>query len=94
MNYKKMKEVLAEKEEAVNQVMTFLANETTYDDFMEQLAMTQTHAMKIAGLLGVYKKESVNVDPFTSFFDDVQCLLIALKPLARIAEKEAASDGE
>ena len=93
MNYKKVKEHLAKKEEAVKNLMEQLGNETTYDEIMECLAIAQTEVMKMADELNIYKKGCVNLEQFVIFFDIVQCLMITIKPLARIAEQEA-EDGE
>jgi hypothetical protein len=93
MNYKKVKEHLAKKEEAVKNIMEFLANENSYDDIMECLAITQTTVMKMADELNIYKKGRTDLEQFVIFFDIVQCLMITIKPLARIAEQEA-EDGE
>ena len=93
MNYKKVKEHLAQKEEAVKNLMEFLTEENSYDEIMECLSITQTEVMKMADKLSLYKKESPNLEQFVIFFDIVQCLMFTLKPLARIAEQEA-EDGE
>ena len=93
MNYKDMKEHLAKKEEAVKSLMEFLTNENSYDDIIECLAITQTAAMKMADELNIYKKGRTDLEQFVFFFDIVLCLMITLKPLARIAEQEA-QDGE
>ena len=74
-------------------LMEQLSNETTYDDIKECLAITQTETMKMADELNIYKKGRINMEQFVIFFDIVQCLMITLKPLARIAEQEA-EDGE
>ena len=88
-----MKEHLAKKEEAVKSLMEFLTNENSYDDIIECLAITQTAAMKMADELNIYKKGRTDLEQFVFFFDIVLCLMITLKPLARIAEQEA-QDGE
>ena len=93
MNYKKVKEHLAKKEEAVKNLMEFLTVENSYDDIMECLAITQTEVMKMADKLSLYTKERTNLEEFVIFFDTVQCLMFTIKPLARIAEQEA-EDGE
>ena len=93
MNYKKVKEHLAQKEEAVKNLMEFLTNENSYDDIMECMSITQTEVMKMADKLSIYKKERTDMWQFVIFFDIVQCLMINIKPLARIAEQEA-EDGE
>ena len=93
MNYKKVKEHLAKKEEAVKNLMEFLADENSYDDIMECLAITQIEVMKMADKLSLYKKDCTNMEQFVIFFDIVQCLMFNIKPLARIAEQEA-EDGE
>lgn len=67
--------------------------ETTYDEIMECLSITQTEVMKMADKLSLYNKERTNLEQFVIFFDMVQCLMINLKPLARIAEQET-EDGE
>ena len=93
MNYKKVKEHLAKKEEAVKNLMEFLTVENSYDDIMECLAITQTAIMKMTDELSIYKKGRTDLEQFVIFFDIVQCMMITLKPLARIAEQEA-EDGE
>ena len=93
MNYKKVKEHLAQKEEAVKNLMEFFTVENSYDDIMECLAITQTEVMKMADKLSLYKKDRTNLEQFVIFFDIVQCLMFTVKPLARIAEQEAG-DGE
>ena len=93
MNYKKVKEHLAKKEEAVKNLMGFLTNENSYDDIMECLSITQTEVMKMADKLSLYKKGRTDLEQFVIFFDIVQCLMFTIKPLARIAEQEA-EDGE
>ena len=89
MNYKKVKEHLAQKEEAVKNLMEFLTNENSYDNIMECLAITQTAVMKMTDELSIYKKGRTDLEQFVIFFDMVQCMMITLKPLARIAEQEA-----
>ncbi len=74
-------------------LMEFLTNENSYDDIMECLAITQTTVMKMADELNIYKKGRTDLEQFVIFFDIVQCLMITIKPLARIAEQEA-EDGE
>ena len=74
-------------------IMEFLANENSYDDIMECLAIAQTEVMKMTDELSIYKKGRIDLEQFVIFFDVVQCLMITLKPLARIAEQEA-EDGE
>ena len=93
MNYKKVREHLAQKEEAVKNLMEFLTKEYSYDDIMENLAITQTTVMKMADELNIYKKGRTDLEQFVIFFDMVQCLMITIKSLARIAEQEA-EDGE
>ena len=73
-------------------LMEQLTNETTYDEIMECLAITQTHVIKMADELNIYKKGHTDLEQFVIFFDIVQCLMITLKPLARIAEQEAEDE--
>ena len=73
-------------------LMEQLSNETTYDDIMECLAITQTQVMKMADELNIYKKGRTDLEQFVIFFDIVQCLMTNLKPLARIAEQEAEDE--
>ena len=72
--------------------MEQLGNETTYDD-MECLAIAQTEVMKMADELTSTRRDASTLEQFVIFFDIVQCLMITIKPLARIAEQEA-EDGE
>lgn len=45
MNYKKVKEHLAKKEEAVKKVIDFLGVEYSYEEMMTEMAIAQTIIM-------------------------------------------------
>ena len=47
MNYKKVKEHLAKKEEAVKKVIDFLGVEYSYEEMMTEMAIAQTIIMQL-----------------------------------------------
>ena len=87
MNYKKVKEHLAKKEEAVKKVIDFLGVEYSYEEMMTEMAIAQTiilQLMDIANSAG--HKQSM--EEITIFFSTIQCLLINLQDLSDFAKLE------
>ena len=87
MNYKKVKEHLAKKEEAVKKVIDFLGVEYSYEEMMTEMAIAQTiimQLMDIANSAGL--KQSM--DEIAIFFSTIQCLLINLQDLSDFAKLE------
>ena len=87
MNYKKVKEHLAKKEEAVKKVIDFLGVEYSYEEMMTEMAIAQTiimQLMDIANSAG-YKH---SMDEIADFFTTIQCLLINLQDLSDFAKFE------
>ena len=88
MNYKKVKEHLAKKEEAVKKVIDFLGVEYSYEEMMTEMAIAQTiiimQLMDIANSAG--HKQSM--EEIAIFFSTIQCLLINLQDLSDFAKLE------
>ena len=80
MNYKKVKEHLAKKEEAVKKVIDFLGVEYSYE--IAQTIIMQL--MDIANSAG--HKQSM--EEIAIFFSTIQCLLINLQDLSDFAKLE------
>lgn len=87
MNYKKMKEHLAKKEEAVKSVVDFLGKEYSYEEMMTEMAIAQTIIMQLMDIANsVGHKQSM--DEIATFFTTIQCLLISLQDLSDFAKLE------
>ena len=87
MNYKKMKEHLAKKEEAVKGVIDFLGKEYSYEEMMTEMAIAQTIIMQLMDISNsVGHKQSM--DEIATFFTTIQCLLINLQDLSDFAKLE------
>lgn len=87
MNYKKMKEHLAKKEEAVKGVIEFLGKEYGYEEMMTEMAIAQTIIMQLMDIANsVGHKQSM--DEIATFFTTIQCLLINLQDLSDFAKLE------
>ena len=87
MNYKKMKEHLAKKEEAVKGVIEFLGKEYSYEEMMTEMAIAQTIIMQLMDIANsVGHKQSM--DEIATFFTTIQCLLINLQDLSDFAKLE------
>lgn len=87
MNYKKVKEHLAKKEEAVKKVIDFLGVEYSYEEMMTEMAIAQTIIMQLMDIANsVGHKQSM--EEITVFFSTIQCLLINLQDLSDFAKFE------
>ena len=87
MNYKKMKEHLAKKEEAVKGIIEFLGKECGYEEMMTEMAIAQTIIMQLMDIANsVGHKQSM--DEIATFFTTIQCLLINLQDLSDFAKLE------
>lgn len=92
MNYKKMKEHLAQKEEAVKGVIEFLGKEYSYEEMMTEMAVAQTIIMQLMDIANsVGHKQSM--EEIATFFTTIQCLLINLQGLSDFAKLENQEEG-
>ena len=87
MNYKKMKERIALKEESVKKLIEFLGREYSYSEIMTMMASAQTTIMELTDIANLhdYKKGTEEV---TEFFVAIQCLMIHLENLSDFAKLE------
>ena len=87
MNYKKVKEHLAKKEEAVKKVIDFLGVEYSYEEMMTEMAIAQTIIMQLMDIANsVGHKQSM--EEIATFFSTIQCLLINIQDLSDFAKLE------
>ena len=87
MSYKTIKEHLARKHEAVENLLTFLGKEYSYSEIMSMMAIDQTGILKLYEISNIHGyKESI--EEITEFLVAVQCLLINLEDLSEIAKEE------
>lgn len=87
MNYKKMKERIKRKEEAVKNLIKFLGNEYSYQEIMTEMAIAQTSVMELMDIANSYDYKK-SWEELTQFFVTVQCLLINLETLSDFAQME------
>ena len=87
MNYKKMKERIERKEEAVKNLIEFLANENDYSSMMTELAIAQTSVMKLAETARIHGDKGYMEEIYT-FFITITDLLIWIEPLSDFAKLE------
>ena len=87
MNYKKMKERIERKEEAVKNLIEFLANENDYSSMMTDLAIAQSSAMKLAEIARIHGDKGYMQELYT-FFITITDLLIWIEPLSDFAKIE------
>ena len=87
MNYKKMKERIERKEEAVKNLIEFLANENDYSSMMTELAIAQSSAMKLAEIASIHGDKGYMQELYT-FFITITDLLIWIEPLSDFAKIE------
>jgi len=87
MNYKKVKEHLAKKEEAVKKVIDFLGVEYSYEEMMTEMAIAQTIIMQLMDIANAAGHKQ-SMEEITLFFSTVQCLLINLQDLSDFAKFE------
>ena len=87
MNYKKMKERIERKEEAVKNLIEFLANENDYSSMMTELAIAQSSAMKLAEIARIHGDKGYMQELYT-FFITITDLLIWIEPLSDFAKIE------
>ena len=87
MNYKKMKERIERKEEAVKNLIEFLANENDYSSMMTELAIAQTSVMKLAETARIHGDKS-HMEEIYTFFITITDLLIWVEPLSDFAKLE------
>ena len=87
MNYKKMKERIERKEEAVKNLIEFLANENDYSSMMTELAIAQTSVMKLAETARIHGDRGYMEEIYT-FFITITDLLIWIEPLSDFAKLE------
>jgi hypothetical protein len=87
MNYKKVKEHLAKKEEAVKRVIDFLGVEYSYEEMMTEMAIAQTVIMQLMDIAhSAGHKQSM--EEIAIFFSTIQCLLINIQDLSDFAKLE------
>lgn len=87
MNYKKMKERIERKEEAVKNLIEFLANENDYSSMMTELAIAQSSVMKLAETARIHGDKGYMEEIYT-FFITITDLLIWIEPLSDFAKIE------
>lgn len=87
MNYKKMKERIERKEEAVKNLIEFLAKENDYSSMMTELAIAQSSAMKLAEIARIHCDKGYMQELYT-FFITITDLLIWIEPLSDFAKLE------
>ena len=87
MNYKKMKERIERKEEAVKNLIKFLAEENDYSSMMTELAIAQSSAMKLAEIARIHGDKGYMQELYT-FFITITDLLIWIEPLSEFAKME------
>lgn len=87
MNYKKVKEHLAKKEEAVKKIIDFLGVEYSYEEMMTEMAIAQTIIMQLMDLANSAGHKQ-SMEEITVFFSTIQCLLINLQDLSDFAKLE------
>ena len=91
MNYKKMKERIERKEEAVKNLIEFLATENDYGSMMTELAIAQSSAMKLAEIARIHGDKGYMQELYT-FFITITDLLIWIEPLSDFAKLEENED--
>ena len=87
MNYKKVKEHLAKKEEAVKKVIDFLGEEYSYEEIMTEMAIAQTIIMQLMDIANSAGHKQ-SMEEIAIFFSTIQCLLINLQDLSDFAKLE------
>ena len=87
MNYKKVKEHLAKKEEAVKKVIDFLGVECSYEEMMTEMAIAQTIVMQLMDIANSAGHKQ-DMEEITIFFSTIQCLLINIHDLSDFAKLE------
>ena len=87
MNYKKVKERIERKEEAVKNLIEFLATENDYSSMMTELAIAQSSAMKLAEIARIHGDKGYMQELYT-FFITITDLLIWIEPLSEFAKME------
>ena len=87
MNYKKMKERIERKEEAVKNLIEFLANENDYSSMMTELAIAQSSVMKLMETARIHGDKGYMGEIHT-FFITITDLLIWIEPLSDFAKIE------
>ena len=87
MNYKKVKEHLAKKEEAVKKVIDFLGVEYSYEEMMTEMAIAQTIIMQLMDIANSAGHKQ-SMEELAIFFSTIQCLLINLQDLSDFAKLE------
>ena len=87
MNYKKVKEHIAKKEEAVKKVIDFLGVECSYEEMMTEMAIAQTIVMQLMDIANSAGHKQ-SMEEITVFFSTIQCLLINLQDLSDFAKME------
>ena len=87
MNYKKVKEHLAKKEEAVKKVIDFLGVECSYEEMMTEMAIAQTIVMQLMDIANS-AGHTQDMEEITIFFSTIQCLLINIHDLSDFAKLE------
>lgn len=87
MSYKKMKERIERKEEAVKKLIEYLAKENDYSGMMTELAIAQSSVMKLAEIARIHGDSGYTAEIYT-FFITITDLLIWIEPLSDFAKME------
>lgn len=87
MNYKKVKERIERKEEAVKNLIKFLAEENDYSSMMTELAIAQSSVMKLVETARIHGDKS-HMEEIYTFFITITDLLIWIEPLSEFAKME------
>ena len=86
MDYKKVKELLVKKEEAVKKVIDFLGENESYEEIMAEMAIAQNVIMELVDIANSdgYKQSTMEI---TTFFSNTHNLLVNMKDLSHLAKK-------
>ena len=87
MNYKKVKERIERKEEAVKNLIEYLTTENDHSSMMTELAIAQSSAMKLAEIARIHGDKGYTQELYT-FFITITDLLILIEPLSEFAKME------
>ena len=82
-----MKERIERKEEAIKNLIKFLAEENDYSGMMTDLAIAQSSVMKLAETARVHGDKGYMEEIYT-FFITITDLLIRIEPLSEFAKME------
>ena len=91
MNYKKIKERMERKEEAVKNLIEFLGTDYSYSEMMTMMAIAQLTIMEISDIAKMHGYDK-GTDDVTDFLSAIQCLLINVEKLSDFAQMEKENE--